>query len=194
MKNKIVVARYNEPTDWLDKINQNKYDILIYNKGEGTVKFEIQKLPNIGRESHTYLTYIVDNYENLTDFTIFLQANPFDHLGNLNKISNMTIDEFINSYEFDGNIFGFGIYHQDCGHIPERENIAQKIKLLNDIKPNCSTVFSVGAQLIVSKQIILNKPIEFWKELKYLHENINDIVDTTLFPCIIERMWFQIFK
>jgi hypothetical protein len=106
----------------------------------------------------------------------------------------MTIDEYINSYEFDDNIFGFGIYHQDCGHISERENIVKSIKLLNDINPNCSTVFSVGAQLIIPKRMILNKPIEFWQELKYLHENTNEIVDTTLFPCIIERMWFQIFK
>ena len=193
MKNNIVVARYNESIDWLDSINKDKYNIKIYNKGDDNINYEYSKLPNIGRESHTYLKYIIDNYENLTDFTIFLQGNPFDHLGNLERVSDKTIQEFINDYEYDGNIFGFGIYHKDCGHISERINISKKVYLLNDINPSCDTIFSVGAQLIVPKDRITKKPIEFWQELLFLHENINDVVDTSLFPCIIERMWFQIF-
>jgi len=29
-------------------------------------------LDNVGREGHTYYKYICDNYDNLTDYTIFL--------------------------------------------------------------------------------------------------------------------------
>lgn len=193
-KNNVIIARYNEPIDWLDKIDTDKYNILVYNKGQKSSKYDIKNLENVGRESHTYLTHIVENYDNLTDYTIFLQANPFDHLGNLERVSNLPIEDYINNYEFDDQIFGFGIYHSDCGHIEERQKIASSVKLLNDINPNCSTIFSVGAQYIIPRRIIRNKPIEFWEELKFLHENVNDVVDTTLFPCIIERMWLQIFK
>merc|ERR1719248_86361 len=34
----------------------------------------VQQLPNVGRESHTYLHHIVDNYENLANWTVFTQA------------------------------------------------------------------------------------------------------------------------
>jgi hypothetical protein len=194
MKNDIVIARYNEPIEWLDQIDTNKYNILLYNKGEGDVKYQFKKLPNIGRESHTYLTYMVENYGNLPDFTIFLQANPFDHLGNLEILTDKTIQEYINTYIFDDNVFGFGKYHKDCGHIEERNNVYKNIELLSDNLATCDTVFSIGAQFILPKKIILNKPKTFWEKLKNLHENTNEIVSTVMLPCVIERMWFQIFK
>ena len=31
-------------------------------------------LPNVGRESHTYLTHIVTQYDDLSDYTIFFQG------------------------------------------------------------------------------------------------------------------------
>jgi hypothetical protein len=194
MKNNIVIARYKEPIEWLDQIDTNKYNILLYNKGEDEVKYQIKRLPNIGRESHTYLTYIVENYHSLTDFTIFLQAKPFDHLGNLEQLTNKTIQQYINDYQFDGKIFGFGTYHQDCGHIEERNNIYKNIQILSNTVAFCNTEFSVGAQYILPKNTISDKPIEFWEKLKYLHEEENAIVDTVTLPCIIERMWLQIFK
>ena len=55
----LVVARYNENLDWI----RSEYSrIFIYNKGE---PLNIEKeiiLPNIGRESQTYLYHIVENY------------------------------------------------------------------------------------------------------------------------------------
>lgn len=78
----IVVARYNEDVSWTTRLNGLTY---IYNKGEplethypGTLEIE---LPNIGREAHTYLYHIVNNYETLTPITVFTQGNPYDHLG-----------------------------------------------------------------------------------------------------------------
>ena len=35
------------------------------------------KLPNVGREGHTYLHHIVNEYNNLADRTLFLQGNPY---------------------------------------------------------------------------------------------------------------------
>ncbi len=77
MKIELVVARYNEDLSWLKKINKN-IKITIYNKGD-PINFKNIKLPNVGRESHTYLTHILNNYDNLADITIFTQADPFLH-------------------------------------------------------------------------------------------------------------------
>lgn len=72
-----VIARYNEDISWIKELKNKK--ITIYNKGNNDIPNKFIKLPNIGRESHTYLTHIIKNYDNLADITIFTQANPFFH-------------------------------------------------------------------------------------------------------------------
>lgn len=75
--NNIVISRYNEDIEWIDQINAEKFNFIIYNKGEDNLKYSSIKLENIGRESHTFLTYILENYHNLADWNIFLQGEPF---------------------------------------------------------------------------------------------------------------------
>ena len=78
-KYQIVVSRYNEDISWLMLF---KNITLIYNKGNNDIllsKFDTIQLPNIGRESHTYLYHIVQNYENLAEKTIFFQGKINDH-------------------------------------------------------------------------------------------------------------------
>ena len=77
MKTELILARYNEDVSWIDKVDVEK--ITIYNKGEDNLKYKYIKLPNIGRESHTYLYHIIENYDNLTELTIFSQGDPFFH-------------------------------------------------------------------------------------------------------------------
>ena len=84
MKYCIVVARYNEDLEWTKQFK----NVLVYNKGSIlTGDFNQLSLINVGREGHTYYKHIYDNYDNLTDYTIFLQGNPFDHSPNI--ISNL---------------------------------------------------------------------------------------------------------
>jgi hypothetical protein len=78
MSYKIIVARYNEDINWL---NTEISNCIIYNKGN---KLNIENeilLDNVGRESETYLNYIIQNYNNLPDIVIFTQANIADHKG-----------------------------------------------------------------------------------------------------------------
>jgi hypothetical protein len=82
----IVIARYNEDIRWcLPFINFVK----VYNKGADNLDYipedRVEKCENLGREGGTYLKFIIDNYENLPKFTIFLQGNPFDHINSANK-------------------------------------------------------------------------------------------------------------
>jgi hypothetical protein len=59
MSYKIIVARYNEPIDWLKSEMSN---CVIVNKGEPLqIENEIL-LNNVGRESESYLHYIITNY------------------------------------------------------------------------------------------------------------------------------------
>ncbi|KAI9700954.1 MAG: hypothetical protein M1820_006599 [Bogoriella megaspora] len=73
----IVVAHFNEDLSWLQPFTQNA---SIYSKGHSPTPSDAYrqntKLPNIGRESHTYLYHIVSRYDTLADITLFVQGSP----------------------------------------------------------------------------------------------------------------------
>jgi len=48
--------------------------------GGGGALFSWVQLPNIGRESHTFLTHVVRRWRRLAPRTVFMQAAPWDHL------------------------------------------------------------------------------------------------------------------
>jgi len=79
-KNTIVIARYNEDLEWL-RTYALGYRVVIYNKGKRVAydfPCEVIHLDNIGRESHTYLTHLIKEYDHLSDVTIFLQGRIDD--------------------------------------------------------------------------------------------------------------------
>jgi hypothetical protein len=78
IKCELVVARYNEDLEWLKQIPKD-IKITVYNKGLENINIPYIKLPNIGRESHTYLQHIITNYNNLADQTIFCQGDSIFH-------------------------------------------------------------------------------------------------------------------
>lgn len=78
MNAEIVIARYNENLNWLKLLDPN-IKITIYNKGKSDIEYSSIALPNVGRESHTYLYHLVNNYDNLADITIFCQGDSIFH-------------------------------------------------------------------------------------------------------------------
>jgi hypothetical protein len=93
MKTEIVIARYNEDLSWIKKLPKS-IKITIYNKGNDDIEHSFIKLPNIGRESHTYLYHIINNYDKLADQTIFCQGDSIFHSpGFLNLIKNRKLFE-----------------------------------------------------------------------------------------------------
>jgi hypothetical protein len=170
----IVVARYNEDLTWTKQFS----NVIIYNKGDPlTDDFNEISLNNVGREGHTYYKHIYDNYDALADYTIFLQANPFDHspniISNLKKYVNNTelnIDfEFLSEWIIKCNLTGC-IHHDGLPLITTYE------KLFNEKKENMEFIFGAGAQFIVSKKKILQRPKDFYlKIIKMLENSKNPI-------------------
>ena len=113
----IVIARYNEDIEWSKKYSSN---ILIINKGDKIEGIENQIFyPNVGREGHSYYKYIVDNYDNLDDYIIFLQGNPFDHSPDIIKILDAIVDIYNkNKEEFMNIIVNTNINYTviNCGN------------------------------------------------------------------------------
>lgn len=98
---KFVFARYEEDISWLYTNPIIANNSIIYNKGKdikdvpSSLNIKILNLsnkPEYGREGHTYLHHIINNFNNIDSYTIFSQANPFDHCPNFLDIVNYMID------------------------------------------------------------------------------------------------------
>lgn len=99
MKFDLVVAQYKENINWIKSIKNGLFDrIFVYSKAspsenlsDGTIIH--QCLPNVGRESHTYLTHCINSWHEMqegrsSDFTFFLQGSP-------HGMSNKNLHEWV---------------------------------------------------------------------------------------------------
>jgi hypothetical protein len=170
---KIVVARYKEDISWTNQYQ----NVVIYNKGSPLgINNEIM-LDNVGREGHTYYRYICDNYDNLDEYTVFLQGNPVDHYTHIMQtLSRLEKAESINEeFRFLTDL----ILSSNLENCPHHKNLPLKEvykKLFNQEKNNMEFVFGAGALFLVSKTRILKRPKEFYEKIvKLLEYDINPI-------------------
>jgi hypothetical protein len=194
-KIKVIVSRYNENIEW----TKNFSNVLIYNKGNNDIdKYNPIKLPNVGREGHTYYKYIYDNYDNLEDYTIFLQGNPFDHSPNIiNDIRHLLIKSDLNNDFLFLSQFILNTNLEKCHHhenhqkykdLPLKETFEKIFGYYKSSKENIK--FGAGAQFIVKKEKILQKPKEFYFNIIKLLEYSLDPVE----GYVIERFHGLIFS
>jgi hypothetical protein len=196
---KIIVARYNENIEWSKKF----MNVIVYNKGEKLIEgYNEIMLDNVGKEGHTYYKYISDNYENLDNFTIFLQGHPFDHSPNIMErldiifkengiktdfefLCNRILDCNMNGQEGDLNENGRRNYnlplltvYDNIFNVPDSINVAMDFQ------------FGAGGQFIVSKEQILKRP-------KLFYDKIVDLLKNEINPIegyVIERFHKLIFS
>ena len=199
MKYQIVVARYNENILYL---TPHKNITIIYNKGldDLPTEFDIIKLPNIGRESHTYLYHIIQNYDNLADKTFFIQGKiddhrllPFDNYFNednlfIGHLTKYKIDFIKNPIKHNGK------YINQIKKRYLKKSKYTPYEWLNMIGINIKDIkeFSMvwGAIFSLSKEIILKKPKNFYEYLiKYVDNDINPEEGH-----FFERSWYLIFN
>jgi len=202
----LIIARYNEDIEWL--VKYKKYKIIIYNKGTPLLNnhdFSIKKLPNLGRESHTWLTHIVNNYDKLDEYNIFLQGrindlncmafkNPDDYLIGL-KLHGFSVSRLglLGPFHWSKNV---GIEKNqkykmqwDKGEILS-SNLGFR-KFAKRIFPRIPlfVATSYGGCFGVSKELIRNYEISFYKNLlEYVSKDSNPIEGHFL-----ERLWCYMF-
>ncbi len=170
----IVIARYNENVEWSNEFR----NVVICNKGDPLPdQYNQLFLQNVGREGHTYYKYIYDNYDNLSDYIIFLQGNPFDHspniITNLRKYvddPNLNIQfEFLSERILKCNLSG-------CKYHPGIPLINVYEKLFDTRLTRLDFIFGAGAQFIVAKQNILKHPKQFYyRIIQLLQNSVNPI-------------------
>lgn len=70
----MVVAKYDEDVSWLKCLPPNIDAVVYQSKDSDAPNF----VENVGNEASKYLSYIVENYDNLPDSVMFLQAGRQD--------------------------------------------------------------------------------------------------------------------
>ena len=206
MSYKIVVARYNENIEWL---NDEMENCIIYNKGnELNIKNEII-LKNVGRESETYLHYIITNYDSLPDVIVFTQARISDHRGedDINYliymknqalhmsmsqhfiVHNETIDRY-SCWDKEWNLKNGEYYLDNNYKNNNRITFIEWFKTNIDINyPDPIKIYH-NAIFSVKKENIINKPIEYYKKLIL---EVNHNIDPAE-GHFVERSWYYIFS
>lgn len=187
----IIIARYQEDISWSDQYSDHR---TVYNKGD-SLDCKYIPLSLIGREAYTYMYHVVNNYNNLSDYTVFAQGHPFDHSPNFHEVvdnllingaeedfiwlSTWLIDSGINSHK-DSYLNGYEMNFED-----------NFFKIFKDEQVRHSFTFGSGAEFIVSKKSIQKRPLEFYRNILNLIEKENNIAG--LLPYQLERYWRVIF-
>ena len=163
MSFKIVIAKYKEDVGWVNKYF-DKTDVIIYDKS-GEVNDNVINIPNVGREAETWMRYIVDNYYSLPDYIVFLQGKPFDHYSGVKDITTLLKQNPKKTI-----CLSDGIVKPVSATIKDKYNYTHK-KIYNMMYEksffgNEFEYYSYGAQYLVYKECVIDKPIEFYNRIQ----------------------------
>jgi len=183
-----IVSRYKENISWVQHLNCN---YKIYNKGN-EIHLPSECLTNVGRESQTFLNFIVNNYHNIKDSTLycFLQGNPFDHLITIDDINNASNEGF---KSFGKRNFTEPITASVNKHFPRGIPVIEFCDILfkrNIFLEQREISFILGGQFSVSGRCIKNRCLGFYRFLlDAVGHNKNPIEGH-----IMERIWHIVFN
>lgn len=221
-----VVARYSEDLSWLNAFITNLKRVhlgttvktYVYNKGEdfdetilppGTI---VEKLPNVGRESHTYLHHITKYHSSLDpqDVTLFTQGEVVGRPSSY--LLKSVIEAFqigINASAFSDNVSRIAPEHKATKSFrilewppgrqctPNKDNVSYGEwveRHLSHIIPDHeghSVKWVVGSDFAVRHDFILRRSVESYEGLKsHFDDEAGDNPEVGHF---FERSWGIIF-
>ena len=198
MSYQVVIAKYKENIDWTNTVE----NVKIYNKGpDGDI-------PNIGREGETFLRYIIEHYEVLPDFVVFLQGDPFPHMPP--SVNKDTIGYQIKNKQLNKPIEPcFGIWASEVVHTFPGLNTDQYYKFFfkKDLE-NDTIRYVPGCQYFIKREAILKNSKEFYINLKNMlvkgsekyeryhdktHRGPNNFDTSEINGWTLERLWPHFF-
>jgi len=160
---KIIVHNYNSDLNWLKITHEHgfsKENILIYQKiNNDELDWshigKVFKSPNVGANQYEILRFIIDNYNNLPDNSIFIKGNILfhEHIKGVNNYT--TLDRFIES------LYSHSVF-----------SIWQDKLLLSGDRSHCR---DTSEEML--RNGILNQPIEWTYDGRVEHRYFSSIYD-----------------
>jgi hypothetical protein len=176
----IVIAKYKEDVSW---VNELKSPYIVYNKNTEDNHLYENNLENIGREGHTFMYHIVQNYNNLNEYTAFVQGNPFDHC----PVFIKAINEFKGDFQLIalGSATTYGSQVDEAG-----KQIIDFAKLIG-FELKFPVLEVSGGQILLHKDVITSQPVEFYQRII---DSLEDPERSRRSGYDLEKTTFQIFN
>lgn len=179
-----MLSKFKETNNTFKNIvSDHGYDIVVFNKDQGE-----NLLPNVGRESHTFLHYIIENYSNLPDEILFSQYDPLNNF----RYNSEKVKHFLSYPIFD--FIGIGTTDYDLRVIKRKiswlDNY-QKIYQDKQLSPHfiLPTGCSRYGVFRATKKAILRNTLDFYKRCIDLVKHKANPNEGYFF----ERAWKYIF-
>lgn len=187
----LVVAKFKEDINW---VLNSGLSYTIYNKDSDCIDSRFITLPNTGREAHTYLHYLVNNYHNLPDYVFFSEGNCLSNrlLGEEEPVENLYND--IKGFKGYPRVKPMGVKVVETlegtpGTFTVNKNVINVYKKLFNVEKTKFT-FHIGGQLIVPRSRIKFHSYHFYK---HIYDNISDIRGCGFCAWTLERLWPYIY-
>lgn len=200
----LVVAHHGEDLRWLRRVPET-INITLYEKGDREVlpddflarkHCRVKFLPNAGREAHSYLTHLVEHYDDLHPVSVFCQGHPFDHAPDFHE----RLRSLASGAELPAPFLWYGFLDEtDDPHgrrlfvpwskNPEGRELATGSlyeRLFGETSPEWFC-FRGGAQFAVSREAVWQRPREFYEKALKLSLEISDAAHS------YERIWDRFF-
>ena len=200
----LVIARHEEDLRWLRRV-PNSIRVTIYNKGatpslpdrfEARDGLQVKKLPNVGREAHSYLTHLAECRETLAPITVFCQGHPFDHAPDF----HVRLKALAEGREMPSPFLWYGFLEETDDALgqrlfvpwsknPEHRELSTG-KLYQELFREPSPEFfhfRGGAQFAAARRAVLQRSREFYKQALVLSLAIPDAAHS------FERLWDRFF-
>jgi hypothetical protein len=195
MTKELVLALWDRDFSWISNI-QPGIKITKYNKNTNTYREgEIFLSPNVGRDVHTFFWHIVNNYDNLADYTFFAQDFIDDHVSNYAEIINGDVKNIPNYAVQDlGGCWFFNdrvpyVLKTDQNGAPHHHGLPlpEMWKLVFDSEMPQYIYFTAAGHFCVTKEHIHQYPVE-------RYASVLKILEThEISPWCIERFEPYIF-
>lgn len=189
----IVASHYSENLDWL--INQSQYPFVVYTKNEveaekynmPTDKLNI--IPNKGKESSSYLKYIIDNYYKLPDYIAFCHGH--DTAWHQDKTLIQALDEY-NGEEFWSlnNTYYRNILYKGCPENSVWMHICWSWYAIDLPMPEIME-HTMSAQFVVPKESILRNSLQFYENC-YEFLMKQTLLEDLRLGIMFEQLWYYI--
>lgn len=168
----VVVARYNKNVDFAYKINNGtNINIFVYDKENPENPFNVPV--NKGNEASVFLKYIIDFYNNLSEYTFFIHDEEFawHHTGSIVDKYNEAIASERKYYNINDKCF-WNVHNSIPAHLYKEllewynEYVEEYIPI-NKVPNNTDFIFGYhgSAQFLVHKHLIRSLPREFYKKI-----------------------------
>jgi hypothetical protein len=211
----IIIARFNEDLNWTTEMPFKLFKYIVYNKGNNdnfnkTNVIKIVNITNVGKNDHTYLFHIIENYNNLANITVFFPGSinlDYKKIKARLILKNIIKSNFSNAY-FAGNYYlniknFFNNFKLDSWETSDKKNFLlnnESILQKSEIRPygNWYTHFFGNTEahwvtmcgiFSIDKRDIIQHPIERYKSLI---ETVNKHSNPEA-GHYIERSWCAIF-